>query len=462
VGYAVVLWSPWVPADRVADLAATASYPLTSSFRPDYNMAANLIRRYSRPEAEELLNSSFAQFRTDRDLVRLEATLHRRRRTLEQYLEAARCELGDVEEYRRLRRSADDGRKANRVATDDRIRSALMKAKAGDVFWFPGRRGQGLGAVVARQHSRAGDPKLVVVLREGRVARIGRRDLTGLPTRVATIEIPTPVQESNPRWRKDVATRVAALDPATPPGEKVGDAGGPVAPEHPTGGFAGHPVHACPDRDRHLAFLQRADDMAREIDRVEARVRRRADALTRIFDRVLAVLEALGYVDGWSLTSRGEILAALYSEVDLLVTEVVAEGVFEGLPVEEVAALVSCLTFEPRVEDQGPPLPGGARLREALRRTKAIWRDLVALEEDHGLPPTREPHEGFADYAHRWARGDSLDEVLGDDDLPGGDFVRQAKQVIDLLRQLAVIDDQAPFGEAADRLERGVVAYSSL
>jgi hypothetical protein len=34
--------------------------------------------------------------------------------------------------------------------------------------------------------------------------------------------------------------------------------------------------------------------------------------------------------------------------------------------------------------------------------------------------------------------------------------------VIDLLRQLTQVDDSAPFGEAADRLERGVVAYSSL
>ena len=89
-------------------------------------------------------------------------------------------------------------------------------------------------------------------------------------------------------------------------------------------------------------------------------------------------------------------------------------------------------------------------------------QSVPAVEEDLGLPVTRPPHEGFADYAYRWALGDSLDEVLADEELPGGDFVRQAKQVIDLLRQLAMLDDSAPFGDAASALERGVVGYSSV
>ena len=41
-------------------------------------------------------------------------------------------------------------------------------------------------------------------------------------------------------------------------------------------------------------------------------------------------------------------------------------------------------------------------------------------------------------------------------------WIRQAKQVIDLLRQLAMLDDSAPFADAASALERGVVGYSSV
>src|SRR6202022_3262948 len=77
VGYAVVLWSPYVPFDQVAGLASKRTYALTSAFRPTYNMAANLVRRYAADQAHHLLNLSFAQYRADADVVRLETQLER-------------------------------------------------------------------------------------------------------------------------------------------------------------------------------------------------------------------------------------------------------------------------------------------------------------------------------------------------------------------------------------------------
>src|SRR4029078_13688756 len=58
LGYAAVLWNPYVPFDQVASLASTRSYALQSSFRPTYNMAANLVRRYPPDVAHHLLNLS--------------------------------------------------------------------------------------------------------------------------------------------------------------------------------------------------------------------------------------------------------------------------------------------------------------------------------------------------------------------------------------------------------------------
>lgn len=459
VGYAVVLWSPWVPVERVAELASTMSYPLTSSFRPDYNMAANLVRRYPRDEAEDLLNSSFAQFRTDRDLVRLEATLTRRRRSLTDYLAAAQCDRGDTAEYALLLEEASAADTSRKQADEERVRLALGQAKAGDVLWLPGRKGMNLAAVVGKTHSRGGLHGLLVVTETGRTQQVRRKDLVGMPAKVAAIDLPRDLArragDKSPEARKLIVEALRNLNVAAgeaPPVSPV------AAEEHPEE----HPVHGCPDRDRHLTSLRRAEAMRREVERLESRVRRRADALSHTFERVMQVLEALGYVSLWELTARGDLLASLYSDMDLLVAEALAEGVFEGLEPEELAAIASCLTFEPRTLEPGPPLPAGQRLKESLRSLRAIWRDLSFLESEAGLPVTREPHDGFADYAYRWARGEPLDQVLADDELPGGDFVRESKQTIDLLRQLADLDDSAPFGAAADRLERGVVAYSSL
>ena len=67
---------------------------------------------------------------------------------------------------------------------------------------------------------------------------------------------------------------------------------------------------------------------------------------------------------------------------------------------------------------------------------------------------------------HRWARGGSLETVLQGSELAAGDFVRWAKQVLDLLDQLAKAAPQAHVRhrahEAIGRVRRGVVAHSAV
>ena len=46
-------------------------FELTSAFRPNYNMAVNLVARTARDGARELMRRSFAQHRTDRAAVRM-------------------------------------------------------------------------------------------------------------------------------------------------------------------------------------------------------------------------------------------------------------------------------------------------------------------------------------------------------------------------------------------------------
>jgi ATP-dependent RNA helicase HelY len=63
-------------------------------------------------------------------------------------------------------------------------------------------------------------------------------------------------------------------------------------------------------------------------------------------------------------------------------------------------------------------------------------------------------------------RGEGLAEVIADEELSGGDFVRNIKQLIDLLRQLGDVAPEPATAkaarDAADRLFRGVVSASSV
>jgi ATP-dependent RNA helicase HelY len=212
------------------------------------------------------------------------------------------------------------------------------------------------------------------------------------------------------------------------------------------------------------------DRLERDVNRLERRVRGRSESLARQFDRVLRVLEAWGYVDGWALTPAGERLARVYTETDLLVAEAVGEGLLDGLRAPELAAVVSCFTYERRGADgQHPTPPAHWPTKTVAQRARAIERiarDLNANEDDAGLPETRLPDPGFTPYVYDWAAGDALADVLDENEMTGGDFVRHVKQCIDLLRQIAEVapDDttRSRARDAAVACHRGVVAASSV
>ena len=64
-GHAVVLWAPDTPVAEMARTALAAPPDLCSAFRPTYNLAVNLVRRFDRASAISVLRRSFAQWQAD-------------------------------------------------------------------------------------------------------------------------------------------------------------------------------------------------------------------------------------------------------------------------------------------------------------------------------------------------------------------------------------------------------------
>jgi ATP-dependent RNA helicase HelY len=464
VGYAVVCWSPFVPFDQVASLASRRTYALRSSFRPTYNMAANLVQRYPADVAHHLLNLSFAQFQTDRDVVALERQLERSHELLTRHRETARRGPGDIDDYRRLSAAVDAERRGRR--TSGRAADAIERLKPGDVVVRPGRRGR--VAVLGHERSRRGAPQVLALSEGGELLRLGAGDFDEPPTRAAQIELPVPYAPRRSEFRREVADRVRRVQPRRADHRKERRSTNRASDLETE--LAGHPVTGDRDRDARVRAAASAERLEREVARLERRVRGRSESLARQFDRVLRVLEAWGYVDDWSVTEWGDILAHLYTETDLVVAESLREGLLDDLDTAEIAGLASCFTYERRGPDGAGPLPPARWPTRALatrwRALEHIAQDLNHNEDDAGLSETRPPDPGFVPCAYDWVAGEDLADVLGDDtEMTGGDFVRHVKQCIDLLRQ---IGDVAPKPKtattaraAADACFRGVIAASS-
>jgi len=216
---------------------------------------------------------------------------------------------------------------------------------------------------------------------------------------------------------------------------------------------------------------------------------RTPDLLERQLDQRMAVLESMGYLDGWALTAAGRRLSRIYHEADLLVAEALGTEVLSGAEPSVLAGVLSSVVFEPRRARRVPgyhghphgpkrgkrrsPLQdrlGDKRTAELALRGQALAttaETIRATEETLHVPRTRQPAPGLATAVASWVRGAGFSTALGVaardvGELAPGDFVRTMKSVADLAQQVShtAADPSvaASAREAVDQLVRGVVA----
>jgi ATP-dependent RNA helicase HelY len=428
-GHVWVLWSPWLGYEQVAGLVRSREFELRSAFRPNYNMAANLVNRHDRAEALDLLRSSFGQYQQSRRVTDLAAEAREARREAHHLERELVDRLGDDVDWRSLL----DEPGADRHA----VEAALRDLRPGDAARFGATPG-----VVLTVAQRKGITEVGYVESSGRVRRARSTTLDDLPRVIGRVDLPVPYAPDDAEFRAETAAALRLLVGAEGPREGRGST--------------------------RRSLVRRARKLQRLLDDA-AHLERRADdeaaSLVRLFDEVLHVLEAWGYVRGWSLTEAGHVLRRIYHESDLLVAEALRRGVFDDLPAPDLAGVVSALVYERRGPGAGEePWYPTRRLRERVAALTECWERLAALEERHGLAPTRPPDGSAVAMVQAWAAGGALDEVIEDEDLSGGDFVRIARLVIDLLGQIAraapTAETRAAAARAGEGLRRGIVASS--
>ncbi|MET8686506.1 DEAD/DEAH box helicase [Streptomyces sp. NPDC004732] len=491
-GHAVVLWQRAMSPEHLAGLAGTRTYPLRSSFKPSYNMAVNLVEQFGRHRSRELLETSFAQFQADKSVVGISRQVQKNEEGLEGYKASMTCHLGNFDEYARLRRELKD--RENELAKQGAAQrraaaaAALEKLKPGDVIHVPTGKYAGLALVLdpglpaGRANGHRGfdhvdGPRPLVLTAERQVKRLAAMDFPVPVEALDRMRIPKSFNARSPQSRRDLASALRTK-------------AGHIVPDRHRKGRAtaaddqeiarlrtelrAHPCHGCDEREDHARWAERYHRLKRDTSQLERRIEGRTNTIARTFDRIVALLTELDYLRGDEVTEHGKRLARLYGELDLLASECLRAGVWEGLSPAELAACVSALVYEARVGDDAlaPKLPSGA-VKASLGEMVRIWGHLDGLEEEFKISQTegvgqREPDLGFAWAAYMWANDKGLDEVLREAEMPAGDFVRWCKQVIDVLGQISAAAPREGSTvaknarKAVDQLLRGVVAYSSV
>ena len=174
------------------------------------------------------------------------------------------------------------------------------------------------------------------------------------------------------------------------------------------------------------------------------------------------VLEATGLADGWSLTETGIPLTKIFNESDLLVTRAISDGILDGLPPEELAALVSCFIFRSRGKEKRGKKSRESEnfINESIKELMLLNDEIERIEVGFGIQPNTPPDPGFAKVVFDWVSGRTLSEVLTKE-LTGGEFVRNIRLSVDLLKQISNVaaPETAKLSlRTVELMERGVVS----
>ncbi|MCH7789697.1 MAG: hypothetical protein IH940_09665 [Acidobacteria bacterium] len=225
------------------------------------------------------------------------------------------------------------------------------------------------------------------------------------------------------------------------------------------------------DRDALEAFLDSfaslegtAAELAkarRRLSRLQVHATKRDGALVAQLNRVHQVLCTRGFADGWELTERGQLLKGLHGDRAIVLAAALGEHLFDGLNAAELAGVVSTLTYYPRSDDTAAAWVAEGAAAEAFGSISTIARSIAEAEAEAGLDQTTGPDAGFFAYTHGWVLGMGFEDLI-DDQIGPGEFVRNIRQVGDVLSQIgrsAAVGDVASVAvDAAEALRRGVAA----
>ena len=434
-GHAYALWSPYESFGELSRLARSTDFVLESAFRPTYNMAANLMGRVLREEAVDLLERSFAQYRSNSNILKLNKDLARARATLE----TARIEL--------KRLGVESSETGNDAEPPTSVNGTpLERLRPGAIIERLHANEANFLLVLGTTSRRGGEHRLRVVTSRGKVMMLSRADFDAAPQIITNLELPKPYAPNRREYQRSCARLLK---------QTLNDLGIVLEIRRPERDL----------RVERAKATRRVEQAQIGIAAAEHQIEVAEGGLAQSLTAIEEIMDLFGCSQDWELTPIGKYLQGIFHEMDLLAALGLSENLFADLSPPELAGLVSTLTYEHRSRlDPPPPWYPNALLKGKVAALLARSTQLRRAERERGLPETREPDPTIIGTVHGWASGHALADVI-DDTSSAGDFVRHIRQVVDLLSQIADVAPTPELRECAREacrlLDRDLVAAAA-
>ncbi|OLY78068.1 ATP-dependent RNA helicase mtr4 [Smittium mucronatum] len=185
------------------------------------------------------------------------------------------------------------------------------------------------------------------------------------------------------------------------------------------------------------------------------------------------VLRKLGLTNNEDVIEvKGRVACEITSGDELILTELIFNGVFNDLTIEQIVALLSCFVFQEKSKDESPRL--ATELATPLRIMQETARRVAQISTECKLTINEEEYVSqfkpeLMDVVYAWANGAKFIQICKMTSAFEGSIIRAFRRLEELLRQMCMAskaigntDLENKFASGIVKIKRDIVFAASL
>ncbi|XP_020777394.2 exosome RNA helicase MTR4 [Boleophthalmus pectinirostris] len=234
-----------------------------------------------------------------------------------------------------------------------------------------------------------------------------------------------------------------------------------------------HPLHSDPNLESVYSLCEKKALIAADVRTAKRELKKARTVLQ--MDQLKCrkrVLRRLGFASPSDVIEmKGRVACEISSADELLLTEMVFNGLFNDLSVEQATALLSCFVFQenasemPKLTEQlAAPL---RQMQECAKRIAKVSADAKLEVDEETYMNQFKPH--LMDVVYAWANGATFAQICKMTDVFEGSIIRCMRRLEEVLRQMCSAakaigntELENKFAEGITKIKRDIVFAASL
>lgn len=234
-----------------------------------------------------------------------------------------------------------------------------------------------------------------------------------------------------------------------------------------------HPLHKDPRLEEYYKEYEKKAKVGNDVKAIKLELKKKKSLLQ--MDELKCrkrVLRRLGYCTASDVIElKGRVACEISSGDELLLTELLFNGVFNDLTTQQVCALMSCFVFQEKSNEMPKlteALSGPLRImQDTARRIARVSREAKIDVDEEQYVDSFKPH--MMDIVNAWCNGATFAEICKMSDIFEGSIIRCMRRLEETLRQMCQAakaigntELENKFAESIRCIKRDIVFAASL